>query len=253
MTTRTNSAHAEIRHLQRQVRGLQTLAAAAILAIPLLAWIGGPTDVLRVRGIVIEDAEGRERILIGAPIPEVAHRIRTDFEKAEAAWGERFPDMEWYRKLDHDTVGMLVLDENGHDRIAIGDPTPDPNVGRRIAPSVGIAINDAEGFERSGWGHFPELGRVGFGLDRQDGEGLNLFILEDGTSGVLIRDKDGEHHTFLGHASPESFVTSHSDSLHGLVLRDASGPRVLIDGASETPEIELHDRAADQVRKLGEK
>ncbi len=34
----------------------------------------------------------------------------------------------------------------------MGYPVPHPNIGRRIGPRTGLAINDAEGFERSGYG-----------------------------------------------------------------------------------------------------
>ena len=34
--------------------------------------------VIRTRGIVIVDEKGRERILIGAPIPAARNRVRTD-------------------------------------------------------------------------------------------------------------------------------------------------------------------------------
>lgn len=59
--------------LERQVRWLKGYAAAATafaLALPLLASRHAPVaDVLRSKGIIIEDEQGRERILIGAPDP----------------------------------------------------------------------------------------------------------------------------------------------------------------------------------------
>ena len=118
---------------------------------------GTATDgVLRVRGLVIEDAAGRERILIGAPIPEAANRVRTDEARVREIWGPRFPDEEqymgYYQDYDHSTNGLVILSEDGFDRLVLGDPVSDPNIGRRIGPSTGLVINDAEGFERSGYG-----------------------------------------------------------------------------------------------------
>ena len=31
---------------------------------------------------------------------------------------------------------MLTLSEDGFDRLVVGDPVPDPNIGMRIAPST---------------------------------------------------------------------------------------------------------------------
>lgn len=70
---------------------------------------GGCTDsdaVLRIRGLVIEDASGHDRILIGAPVPGVNGRKRQD-----------------------DTVGVIVLGENGNDRVVLGAPLPAPHIG----------------------------------------------------------------------------------------------------------------------------
>jgi hypothetical protein len=101
--------------------------------------------------------------------------------------GERFPNLDWYKTIDNSTNGILILDEKGFDKIAIGDPTPDPNIGRRIAPAVGIQINDQEGFERTGWGYFPGKDRVVLGLDSRKGqEGVTLFVLENDTTGMNI-------------------------------------------------------------------
>lgn len=174
--------------------------------------------VLRARGLVIEDAAGRERILIGAPIPDVASRVRTDMDKAVKAWGKRFPDMNWYKGLNHSTNGILILDANGFDRIVVGDPTPDPNIGKRIAPAVGIQINDQEGFERTGWGYFPAKGRVVLGLDSAKGqEGVTVFILEDGTTGMNVNA--GEKSLFLG-----STQDAAKPPFFGLVLKDKDRP-----------------------------
>jgi len=177
-----------------------------------------PEGVLRVRGIVIVDEEGRERILIGAPLPDAAHRIRTDMDKVKGAWGDRFSNFDWYERLNHSTTGIVILDENGHDRIAIGDPMPDPNIGRRIAPSTGIQINDEQGFERSGWGYFEARNSVGLGLDRRDGEGLNL-IVSDTTSGVLINEAESKSRTFLGNAPGGWFGTGRDKPFQGLIAR----------------------------------
>src|SRR5205807_7390696 len=90
------------------------------------------TDVLRVRGLIIVDEKGRERILLGAPVPKTTGRKRQD-----------------------DATGMLVLGEDGADRVAVGY-TPDPQilgkVVKRISPSAGINFMDKNGMNRAGSG-----------------------------------------------------------------------------------------------------
>ncbi len=105
------------------------------------------TETTTLGGLVIEDEAGRERILIGAPIPEAANRVRTDEARVREIWAPRFPDEEaymgFYEDYSHETNGILILSEDGFDRLAFGDPVPDPNIGRRIGPSTGLLINDA--------------------------------------------------------------------------------------------------------------
>ena len=238
----------DIERLRAEVRRLRiacTLVGAVLLCGLAASFQDARDDaVLRVRGLVVEDAEGRERILIGAPLPDAESRIRTDLERAKAAWGAGFPDMDWYERLDHSSDGILILDANGHDRIAIGVPTPDPNTGQRIAPGVGIQINDEQGYERSGWGHMPGIDQVAFGLDHKGGEGLNLFLLEDGTAGMYVRDESGG--TFVGLARPDGPVPGLERKLNGVAVHDAAGLRLLVDGTAE-PEVET--RATDGTRE----
>lgn len=80
--------------LTRAIRWLQAYAALMTIALVVLFFRSGTeTDgVLRARGLVIEDDAGRERILIGAPIPEAANRVRTDEARVREAWGPRFSE-----------------------------------------------------------------------------------------------------------------------------------------------------------------
>lgn len=248
-----NDVRAEVERLRSEVRRLRRGGlAAGLLALGALALGLRPAEpeVLRVRGLVVEDAEGRERILIGAPIPAAPNRIRTDRERAEEAWGAGFPNMDWYGRLDHSANGILVLDENGHDRIAIGAPTPDPNVGQRIAPGVGISIHDEEGYERAGWGHMPALDRVNFGLDHRHGEGLNLFLLEDGTSGMLVRDEGSG--TFVGLAQPNGIVPGLEKPLNGVAVIEGGRLPVVLDGRGDDPRVEVRGEDGVVTGSLGQ-
>lgn len=180
-------------------------------------------DIIRAKGIVIIDNMGRERILIGAPIPAAKNRVRTDLTKVKEIWGKDFPKeyLDWYKEYNHSTNGMLVLDENGFDRVALGSTVPDPNIGKRIGPATGILINDEQGYERSGYNLIKVKGgnRMVLGLDRTDGtEGTILSIMEDGTAGLNVMN-DGQR-AFLGNAPKNSFKTTLNKSFFGLILRD---------------------------------
>ena len=117
---------------------------------------------------------------------------------------------------------MIILDEHGYDKIAIGDPVPDPNIGKRIAPSVGFAINDNEGFERSGLGFTPDNNRVVWGLDSPQGsEGVTLSILEDGSTGMSLTS--GQNRIYVGSAPANGLLTELPEPFNGVLIRDSSG------------------------------
>lgn len=216
----------ETKRLERSIRWLQAYSVILTLALAalLIAVSIGGHGVLRVRGIVIEDDAGRERILLGAPIPEAASRVRTDTARVRELWAPAYPDpdqyMGYYSEYDHTTNGLLILDENGFDRLAIGDPVPDPNIGRRLGPSSGMVINDAEGFERSGFGLAQVDGRyrVVYGLDSDRAiEGLTLALFDGGKVGVTVRD--GDWRIFLGSAPPGDAATGLAEAFQGLLVR----------------------------------
>jgi len=212
-----------IDRLERSVRRLRTYAGVitvAMVALVTSALVPPTAEVLRARGLVIVDEAGRERILIGAPIPAAENRVRTDMERVERIWGTRFPRAyveEYYPKYRHSVHGMVVLDENGFDRVVIGDSVPDPNIGRRIGPASGMVINDAEGFERSGYGLLDVDGayRVVLGLDGNDGrEGVTLSLHDGGPRGLQI---SGDGTIFVG-AAPESTYVADGEAFTGLMM-----------------------------------
>ena len=212
--------------LKRTIRWLQVYAALITVALAVLfVRSGTPADgVLRARGLIIEDDAGRERILIGAPVPEAANRVRTDEARVQEAWASRYPDadgyMGYYQGYSHETNGLLILSEDGFDRLVLGDPVPDPNIGRRIAPSTGMVINDLEGFERMGYGFkvVNGLGRVGLGLDTDRiQEGLLLTLDDDGLLGVTVGT--GANGIFLGSAPAGHRWTGLAEAFQGLLVR----------------------------------
>ena len=194
-----------------------------VALVVLFVRSGTATDgVIRTRGLIIEDEAGRERILIGAPVPEAANRVRTDEARVREVWAPRFPNayMGYYQDYIHETNGMLILSDDGFDRLVVGDPVPDPNIGRRIAPSTGMVINDSQGFERTGYGVLALNGRynVGLGLDTDRiEEGLSLVIHDDGPRGILVGTlADG---IFLGSAPAGHDWTGLAEEFQGMLVR----------------------------------
>jgi hypothetical protein len=221
-----------LRRLERQIRTLRVYGAvltciAALLTLAAFQAGPDPAGVLRARGLIIEDAAGRERILIGAPIPAARNRVRTDTARVARIWGPRFPKeyLEYYKAYRHDMNGLLVLDSAGFDRLAVGENVPDPNIGRRIAPSTGIAINDSLGFERSGYGILTVDGkdRVVLGLDNAGGEAVVLFVDDRGRAGFTARDNG--RMIYLGAAAADDQLTGTDEPFFGFLLRD--GPRIV--------------------------
>jgi hypothetical protein len=158
--------------------------------------------VLRVKGVIIEDDEGRERILMGTPIPNVPGRVRKD-----------------------STDGILILNDEGVDRISIGSPVVNPQVKgkvyRRFSPHTGIAFNANDGDERGALG-ITDQDQVLLGLDREGAEGAVLFVQPNGVSGLRINglakpDFSAPERIFLGVDSPGGNSR--------IILNDSSGTR----------------------------
>jgi hypothetical protein len=134
-----------IERAERRVRLIS--AVTVLLAIMLLAAAVRPApDVLRVRGIVLVDAAGRERIVLGAPLAEVSG----DSRLAGAS-------------------GIVVLDSAGRPMVAAGIDNPligtEGKTAERIGRSAGLTFYDlSTGQERGGIGTL-EDGRANVCLD----------------------------------------------------------------------------------------
>lgn len=193
-------------------------------------------DIIGVQGIIVEDKNGKERILIGAPIPFASNRVRTDTTRVKEIWGKNFPPeyMSWYNKYNHDNYGILILDSTGFDRIALGSPAPDPNIGKRVGPSTGIIINGNNGFERTGYGVLTVDGkdRVVLGLDNDNGtEGFSITIFEDGTSGLTMNSTNGS--IFLGKADSTNWYTKDHVPFNGLLINDTKGEEIKLNSSDK--------------------
>lgn len=97
------------------------------------------------------------------------------------------------RKRHDDTIGLIVLGENGADRLALAAPTPEPQIhgviGKRIGGQAGFVVDDENGNERGGMGVLDNDGRVTLGLDYPNGESetITLGVLP-GENSIALHD-----------------------------------------------------------------
>lgn len=169
-----------LRSLETRVMVLSVFCAVLAAGLVITIWTGAvqkvraaqTTDVLRVRGLVIQDAQGRARILLGAPFPSVPDRLRQDST----------------------ATSLLFLDEQGHDRISIGQVTPAQINGKvpanfhRIGNAYGLTIYDADGNERGGMGFLTngkKLNRAAIVLDRPGADAIGMDVDDNSDSANL--------------------------------------------------------------------
>ena len=227
---------AAIRELRAQCRRARLLAAVAVVGViaigaSALAARAADGRLLRTRGIVVEDDAGRDRILIGAPIPRSADRVRTDLARVEKEWapglgGEAY--MKAYREYDNEVGGILMLNEQGYDKVILADQSPDPNTGKRLVEISGLTWNNDRGFELGGVG----CGRTRegkcrtmLGFDDSQGEAVHLFVLEDGSKGLRIASKDMM--LFVGRLTAGNELFGNEREFGGMMIKDQSGKVVL--------------------------
>lgn len=177
-------------------------------------------DVIRARGIILEDSLGRDRILIGAPFPYSKDRVRTDTSKVNKFWASRFEGLEymnWYASYHHGGNGLLIMNESGFDKVLLGDRLADPNTGKRNGSPTGMLWNDEQGFERGGLGlnQLVENGqyRNVLGFDDETGEALHVGLLEDGSKFIRFAWTDSV--LVIGRGVPGSFLFNSKKSFAG--------------------------------------
>lgn len=184
--------------------------------------------IIRTKGIIIEDENGRDRILIGAPIPYSKDRVRTDTALVRKYWAKQFknPDqyMEWYKKYKNSAEGIVFMNEKGFDVVQVGDNLSDANIGKRMFRSTGILWNTQTGWERGGAGvNTTKDGksRPVIGLDDDGGEALHLICLEDGSKGIVIGGENGSLR--IGMAKKEGELFQNKGKFSGIQYFDNKG------------------------------
>ena len=225
----------EIKSLKKTVRILSYL-----LLLLTIAFIGHilydalfeeeiKSDIIRAKGIIIEDQNGNERVLIGAPVPYSKNRVRTDSVKVWEHWGKYYePEfMDWYKDYNNDNYGILILDSLGFDRIALGNHVPDLSFGQRIGPLTGLIINDENGTERTGYGVLNINGnnRVNLGLDDKNGiDRVSLTVDESGVYGLKVFDKKSR--IFLGKTDSINPYLRNEPYFNGLLIDDVDNQEI---------------------------
>lgn len=193
-----------LQRLEQKYTHLKIVSLSTVLLLFVIVLGAGFTnyngsEIIRTKGIIVEDEEGKDRILIGAPIPYSEDRVRTDTSLVRKYWADLVgadPNqyMKWYADYYHGTEGMVIMNEDGFDRVLVGDKLADSNVGRRLFEAAGITWNDKMGFERGGAGvNTTEDGttRAVMGLDNPNGEAIHLVALEDGTNALIMGGENG--------------------------------------------------------------
>ena len=163
--------------LWRLVTGTQMLLLCGMGVVYVASGtVNAKSDgVLHVRGLVIEDAQGRARILLGSPFPASRDRLRKDAT----------------------TQAMLFIDEHGHDRLTIGEGLAPQIQGRvdpafrRIGSTFGVMLHNLEGDERGGYSWLSN-GRGVMTLDRPNAEALGAFVDDKSGKAGMVFDYPGE-------------------------------------------------------------
>jgi hypothetical protein len=214
----------------RQLR-ISFLAFITLFVLGILNFSFKQNDVfgiIRAKGIVIEDSLGRDRILIGSPIPYSKDRVRTDTTLVRKYWAKNFgnPDqyMKWYKDYYNGAEGIVIMNEKGFDRLQLGDKLSDPNTGKRMFEPAGLLWNDREGWERGGAGvNTADDGksRSVIGLDDENGEAVHLVALEDGTKGLMIAGNNG--HILIGMSKENGSFFQNKEAFSGIKFFDSNG------------------------------
>lgn len=210
------------------------ISITAIIVCIISAFSGAEkkTGIIRASGIVIEDSSGRDRILIGAPIPFSKDRVRTDTNRVRKFWAKEFEEdaekyMDWYKNYYHGAEGIVIMNENGFDRVLLGDKLADPNTGKRMFEPAGILWNDKEGWELGGAGvNTTKDGksRSVIGVDDKDGEAVHIIALEDGTKGLVIGGENGR--LLIGMSKKNGQWFQNGEAFTGVKYFDSNGKLV---------------------------
>jgi hypothetical protein len=220
MATNSQFPDIALRHLQRQLAWSLAVAVLALLGVVALAiawWAsshGNRDDVLRTHGIIVEDTQGHDRILIG----EAAIAAT----KSTSSYGR--------------TNSIVFLNRTGGYHLALGQ-TPEPvvngkAVGARIGngDNYGVTLYDTHGSERGGMGFIGGASRAAIVLDRP-------WPSADAI-GLIVDDKTGFAGLGVNYAKggQSGFEVGTQGNAVSMTLRDPQGQErasVRVDGPAK--------------------
>lgn len=212
--------------LKRMFIGLVMLLSLFVVGFAFKA--NESFNLIRAKGIIIEDEKGRDRILIGSPIPASKDRVRTNDELVRKHWASKFknPDeyMGWYKNYSHSADGIVFMNAEGFDEVLVGENLADANVGVRQFKASGILVNNKQGWERVGAGvNTLKNGetRQGLGVDDDSGEALHMMTMEDGSKGIIIGGENGSLR--IGMAKKEGELFQNKSEFTGIKYFDNQG------------------------------
>ena len=224
----------ELLQLKKQMNWMRwyVLISSACILVFIFSAFSEPEQkfgIIRAKGVVIEDSSGRDRILIGAPIPFSNDRVRTDTNLVRKYWAKNFEEdsnqyMQWYKSYYHGAEGIVIMNENGFDRVLLGDKLADPNTGKRMFEPAGVLWNDKEGWELGGAGvNTTKDGksRSVIGVDDRDGEAVHMIALEDGTKGLVIGGENGR--LLIGMSKQNGKWFQNKEAFTGVKYFDSNG------------------------------
>lgn len=226
----------EVQRLEREVMALRKtirrLSAVMILgACGLLAAALAPQEsVIRARGLVIMDAAGRERIVLGDPMSDVTN----DAKLADA-------------------IGIVVLDSLGQMNVALGVQNPLVVAGgqtaQRAVTGAGLTIYDPrDGKERGGISAF-EDGRANVCLDygEKQKEAACLSVAPaDQYAAVLLNGTPGEPQ----HDRVAMFVGADGQGAIKVFGGYGNSGGVLLTAGASMPKIQVFDTTGAPVSEL---
>lgn len=175
-----------IRHLQRQLawsRGIAVVALLGVIALAIAWFVSGrghQDRILRAQGIVIADAQGHDKILIGAP--------------AIAASGQT--------KKYGQSNSIAFVGASNTFRLFLGQ-APEPVVEGKTAQRIGdgeiygITIYDTHGNERGGMGYIGGADRAVIALDRPAMDAIGMMVDDKtGFAGLMVNYAKGADSAF---------------------------------------------------------
>lgn len=206
-----------LRRLQRQIVWSWSIATIALLGVIAIAvgWFASAhanrDGILRTKGIIITDAQGLDRILIGAPA--LATNATT----------------EKYGR----TNSIVFLNKTGGYHLALGQtPAPVVNgkaVGARIGngDDYGVTLYDTHGNERGGMGFIGGAGRAVIALDRSwpAADAIGLMVDDkSGFAGLGVNYANGNSGFELGIQGDTTSMTFRDPQGHKRANLEIKGP-----------------------------